>query len=136
MNNQVLSIPQMQELIDLGIDTSKASMYWGFHITDIEKKDPILVISKGPHFTFVGEYIPTFTLQDIISILPKRIPYYGGEDYVLSIDYCCFKDDNECLITYYTDSIYEHSPMKFQPHGDILEAAFELLKWCKQNNYI
>lgn len=28
MNNQVLSVEQMQELIELGIDTSKAFMRW------------------------------------------------------------------------------------------------------------
>lgn len=67
MNNQVLSIEQCKELIELGIDMSNASMC--YFIGAIEELFPIY----GPVEYSEHEYIPTFTLQDILILLE---PYH------------------------------------------------------------
>ena len=73
MKNQVLSIDQMQHLKELGVDTSKAGVYWarrshGSRIDDSSKNDWFLSLQK--EFMRVGftayEVVPTFTLADIL----------------------------------------------------------------------
>lgn len=115
MKDQVLSIEQMQELIELGIDTSKASMCWittrtpyDFNVYDVE-------IYKSYYKKGNEAVIPTFTLQDILEMLPKG----------WSFD--CF-DDCMPVITIFTNfGVHEEKA------STILETAFNMLKWCKQN---
>lgn len=77
------------------------------------------------------EYIPTFTLQDILEMIPVR---YGisrilDEDklaesvgtYELSLQ--------EKFLTYWRE-------LKSFYGNNLLEVAFDALKYCKQNNYI
>lgn len=133
MNDQVLSIPQMQELIALGIDTSKASIYWGFPIVDHKRVKPTLVIGKGPHFMFIEEYIPTFTLQDILEMLPKTIEAYkDGSKLPLIITPT--NQGNYAVV--YDNPYYKNGKVGLQKSNSLLEAAFLMIKWCKQNNYV
>lgn len=88
MQNQVLSIEQMQELIELGIDTSKASAFYypnygEYHEHPITKKYVHDIKSYNPHPSFVNgdrtlkdlnpDLFPAFTLQDILTLLE---PYH------------------------------------------------------------
>lgn len=85
MEEQVLTIEQMQELKELGIDTSKASMCWTpwKHVFKNDDKGmPILETIKTEYYLKVNnekdyweENIPTFTIQDIIEMLPAT---YGA----------------------------------------------------------
>lgn len=121
MKEQVLSIEQMQELIALGIDASKAVFAWNkYPYTEEYIIGPI--INK--------DSIPTFTLQDILEIVRKQTFTEGG--LTLTEGYenkwiCCF--------TYQTH--YDGDYTDYEQFGDTsIEAAFNMLKWCKQNNYI
>lgn len=107
----------MQELIDMGIDVSKASIYWGFHITDPKQEYPKLVL-RDKNFMFIEKVIPTFILQDILEILPK--PCYLN---------CMDNDFYQCEIPTKIGSISTNG-------SSPLNAAFNMLKWCKQNKYI
>lgn len=131
MKKQVLSISQMQELIELGIDVSKASMCWigcadGNDVYPYNStfKD----IFENHKETIPSVLTPTFTLQDILEILPERIKY-GEETYILctlrhtSVSYRKATDIGTGLIT----SIESDS---------LLKSAFSMIKWCLQNNYI
>lgn len=84
MKDQVLSIEQMRELIDLGIDTSKASIFWHHNVKDGKGNDisknttPYLSFNSFPRDIFqelgvTVNIIPTFTLQDILTLLE---PYH------------------------------------------------------------
>lgn len=137
MNEQVLTIEQMQELIALGIDTSKASMCW-FPMMEIDENMKPVVKS---HFigvntidfdsywnTIEGQNtIKTFTLQDVLSLLPYSIsttrPSYLS---ILPLR------DGGWYIRYSRMECDEKST----DGKTLLEAAFHMLKWCKQNNYI
>lgn len=129
MNNQVLSIEQMQELIELGIDTSNASMCWvwhqqgegGYHHLEINRE--LYPCIKD---------IPTFTLQDILELIP---PCIEGEpidefetEYTLDIDFMAKN------ISYY-DYIWDRELISFD-YNNLLDGAFQMLKWCKENTYI
>lgn len=119
MKNQVLSRAQMRELKELGIDTNHGSMYWHNYNTD---DDPQYELCSSAD---IGD-ITTFTLQDILEMLPKII---------------VFKDDHEANLILCDTSLvyYETSTQTFcleRGGKNMLEAAFNMLKWCKQNNYI
>lgn len=131
MKNKILTIEQMQELIALGIDTSKASMYWGFHISDLKKENPILVLHTN-NFLFVIDYIPTFTLQDILEMLPPSVQGEPIDEFETS--YSLNIDFSSKEISYY-DYIWDRELISFE-YDNLLYGAFQMLKWCKENKYI
>lgn len=120
MEEQVLSILQMQELEELGIDTNHGSMYWhNYNIDD----DPQYELCSSAD---IGD-ITTFTLQDILEMLPKVIP--GEEDgYTWKLSY-----EGICYIGELCPSNLLYA-VKIEK--SLLDACFKMLKWCKQNNHI
>lgn len=115
---QVLSIKQMQELIDVGIDTSKASMCW-YGTDEVE-----FVCSGTDMDKDCGDEIcPTFTLQDILEMLPSyKITY---DKYTRDIDRYEIRIDipeGQHYITHIAQS-----------SESLLDAAFKMLKWIKGN---
>lgn len=129
MENQVLTVAQMQELQELGIDTSKASMCW-MHMVDDDINKPWyqLTLTEG---TEGPRDVLTFTLQDILEMLPQRIEingihykFYLDSIGDLSIANTNFGRQFKILDAFLTDK------------RDMLGTAFHALKWCKQNNYI
>lgn len=112
MNKQVLSIEQMEHLQELGLDTSKASCYiWE---------------SEGKEYLYWGKCedangIPTFTLQDILELLPKEI---------------C---SNE--ITIYNHRVYRwwciyYFGIYSVENKSLIDAAYEMLCCCAENGDI
>ena len=119
MKNQVLSIEQMQELKELGIDTSKASVYWIKTSTDGGM--PYEILSLDYTLEYNPNVFPTFTLQDIVNLLDKP----------------------HDLMVYYCSTMVWAEKMDSEEHiheeyieDSVLINAFNMLKWCKQNNYI
>lgn len=68
MKEQVLSIEQMQELIKLGINVSKASMCWNTYDSFLIANDSDL---KDAFNYSDDDWVPTFTLQDIMTLLDQ-----------------------------------------------------------------
>lgn len=91
MDKQVLSIEQMQELIDMGVDTSNASCIWwnfadlGFALMPLDDGRNPITIEKMKENHGAENIVPTFTLQDILEMLPKRIELPTWEVYDLQI---------------------------------------------------
>ena len=132
MKNQVLSINQMQELKELGIDTSKASMCWlETFYTDRTKKFEPEVCNENQRF---DEWcLPAFTLQDILEILPREIkPFEGCKSWKkVWLRLLPYAGNRWCVLYENPDEVF------YRSNGENpLEAAFNMLKWCKQNNYI
>lgn len=71
------------------------------------------------------EHIPTLTLQDILEMLPKRIEMPTWEGYYLQIQAVTW--DNRWRVGY---------PGVHYEEGFLIEAAFDMLKWCKQNIFL
>lgn len=127
MHNQVLSIEQMQELEKLGIDTNRGSMYWHNYNTE---DDPRYELCSSAD---IGD-TTTFTLQDILEMLPHTLEFkniYGK----LHFEYIEFWGDgwNQMAVV---DPDHPSSPRITTSNISPLRAAFDMLKWCKQNNYI
>lgn len=123
MKNQVLSIEQMKTLIDMGIDTSKATCYWVNHI------DPnmgwSLFTRKPDNGGFT--YIPTFTLQDCMEMLPNTIEW-KGKTYWFSVFINAMGNK---MLGYRDSELWALECYSFSING-----AFNMLKWCKENNFI
>lgn len=143
MKDQVLSIDQMQYLKDLGIDTSKASMWYGYYdYSDCSNSE----WSNSPHKYFlvvdksqfnISEYgheckfIPTFTLQDMFDLLPKNL-IIGCIRYFLEIHN---NNSKEVQIRYKTYQ-YEQTLICLGNFPNIMTAAYEMLCWLAENGYM
>ena len=140
MKDQVLSIDQMRHLRDLNIDISKASLYWvrrchGYKIDDNSTGEWFLSLQK--EFQVIGfmsyEVIPTFTLQDLLNILPSRIYSKSYEIYSLRID----RYLDEWGVYYGTTEDSDGSKLSTPIYGDTLvEAAYEMLCYLAENNLL
>lgn len=137
MSKQVLSIEQMKHLKELGVDISRASVSW-YRIlrtgSDTVVTDWFTVFGTlsicAPTMRY--ETMPTFTLQDILDILPKYISQDGCTWYAaLYIDY-----ENNRIAYGNTDrdgfEIYHEVPIC----ENIIDAAYEMLCWVLTNKYI
>ena len=121
MKDQVLSIEQMQKLKELGVDASKASMTWfrGGESIDYD----LGIYSKS--ISGLYEFVPTFTLQDMIELMPNNVKY-EGKSYYLSID--------KKFVGYIDDMDVEDCVLESE--GNILENTFKVLVWLAEHKYI
>lgn len=136
MKNQVLNIEQMQHLKELGVDISKAKMAWYAIYETLPNWYNELNIRDD---VFDKNYpsVPTFTLQDMLGIIPGSIMsdniFYHFELLNLtsaySIGYKGFVgEDND-----------GHSMMEYHIllwNTNLLTCAYEILCWLAENNYI
>lgn len=140
MKDQVLSTDQMRHLRDLNTDTSKASLYWvrrchGYKIDDNSTGEWFLSLQK--EFQVIGfmsyEVIPTFTLQDLLNILPSGIYSKSYEIYSLRTD----RYLDEWGVYYGTTEDSDGSKLSTPIYGDtLLEAAYEMLCYLAENNLL
>ncbi len=128
----VLSVEQMKHLQELGLDTGDASMHWQYLPTadaiingtdEIEKK-PCFFVSQP---NMKHEY-PTYTLQDILDKLPKRIE---TEDYEFEL-YIYYHENG--VSVFYDDG--DITQLAFFSKTTLLESAYEMLCWCIENGYV
>lgn len=139
MKNQVLSINQMRHLKDLGLDTSKASMCWLKDLTKeiAEGKEVDITIGWDLDFNNPDFYkyewmegIPTFTLQDILDLLPKEISRDGCTwSASLYIDY-----ENNRIAYGNTDRYGFEVFLETKIEKNLIDAAYQTLCWLKEND--
>ena len=130
-NNFVLSIEQMSRLKELGVDTSNASMCW---IKDPNGEcDDRLVVHDEYCCECSGlDPVPTFTLQDMLEMMPFQIYEENSDKYhrlyierakgKVGVLYCHCYSTGDCIF----DSVKEN----------ILEAAYSTLCWLAENGYL
>lgn len=131
MKDQVLNIGQMKSLVELGVDTSKASMCW-IKNTDGDETENIYMLSVHNEWCYEMSClspIPAFTLQDILKLLPVQIKGYGLSWYIgdglfqYDKTNCC--DGLDILHSYYLNE-----------NVSILDIAYHMLVWAIDNKYI
>lgn len=129
MKNQVLTIEQMEQSKELGIDISKASMCWigcadGNDVYPYNStfKD----IFENHKETIPSVLTPTFTLQDILEMLPNIKGYYYP--------------DLRQITKLQWQVVYKPQlgelPWLSQFGKTSIEAAFNMLKWCKKMRFL
>ncbi len=123
LKDQVLSINQVQELIELGFDTSKyASMCWLSYTSDeppYEKEYDLSILDEFCYELSCLTPIPTLTIGDIMEILPEEI-----EEKVLNI----FAFSETWSVGW--------EDIQYYGSNTLIDALFETLKWCIANKHI
>lgn len=134
MSKQVLDISQMQHLKELGADTSKAIMCYRRRTRDFRGEEKVgrwsLVINQ-PIIVFnfeTYEEVPTFTLQDILDLLPKSTKY--GQ---LQIRFCEYPHGNYGNEVEY-DSM-AHNGITFFCEN-VIDSAYEMLCLCIKEGFV
>lgn len=129
MTKQVLSIEQMLHLQKLGITPQETLLYWAREVATGPRAANHYgqwILVKGKGCATIGlthwEYVPAFTLQDVLDLLPKQI----GIEYIYdlymspeSISYVQFVGGE------INDILYE-----IPINGNLIDAACEMLLWC------
>lgn len=114
----------MKSLIQLGLDTSKASMCW-IKNTDGDETENKYMLSVHNEWCYEMSClspIPTFTLQDILELLPKEINGYGLSWYIN--DYLFQYDKSNCYDG--LDILHSYS---FNENISILDIAYHMIVW-------
>lgn len=122
---QVLSVEQMMHLKELGLDTSDGSMCFEWNDSDSDN----MVVTSPDADTNYDYYHETYTLQDILSKLPRYINDFG-----VMYKMCVEPLFSGPWAISYQKSISE--PFIVKVSGNLLDAAYEMLCWCIENRYI
>ena len=132
MKRIALTIEEMQHLKELGVDTSGASMCYKKIIEDpFDFTTDYWKLYLRDDRTINGHYTkPTFTLQDILEILPTYIEKYDYNQ--LSI----IKHVDGGLSVGYRDQYNWCAYEAFFKCHDIINAAYNMLCWCAENGYL
>jgi hypothetical protein len=120
MKNQVLSIKQMKHLQDLGVDISKASCYWWY--------------AEGKNYLYWGKCsdingIPTFTLQDMLEMMPDMIEKNNILFFLL-----LKKQYGHYMCSYVNMIKFEE--LWFIASENILTCAYETLCWLAEKGLL
>ena len=137
MTKQVLDRLQMRHLKELGISANNASAYWhrvvrlntGKVVTDwfvsFNKHTPSLAAMKI-------ESVKTFTLQDILDLLPKDISREGCTwSASLYVDY-----ENNRIAYGNTDRDEFEIYHEIMIEKYLIDAAYSMLCWAIENKFV
>ena len=142
MSKQVLTIDQMKHLKELGLNIERASFL--MHIDPLRDKyseDHIFNSSTAiTLFEYDVETFPVFTLQDLLSLLPKKIT--AGEHecsekeyFFLYIDYE-YPEISYLSLDDWCPGFNELNTVFIEKDTELIDAAYEMLCWCLENGYV
>ena len=134
MSKQFLDVQQMQHLQELGIKLKATMLYWARCVDNNPRAATHYgkwVLIKGNNAQTVGlmhwEFIPAYTLQDVLDALPEYI-YDSTEQYLLGINmffkYIRYSRFNDVL----TKRNFDRTP--------IIDAAYSMLCWVIENKFV
>ena len=139
MENQVLSLEQMNQLKELGVDTSRASMAIYSIYAGEEKEYNILAANGvfaekqehdrfgyGIHNVVSFDKKPVFTSQDIIDLLPREVT--DCADYQLLIN----KQRDSYSVSYENTDSFLVSFCRVE----LLDCLYEMLLWVIDSDYL
>lgn len=138
MANEVLSRVDMLYLKMLGLDCSNASMKFVSRYPScdyIEECDDFVPVSTSFYAKRYNEGGYTFTLQDILELLPKVIDI-DGIQYNISIINNNPYDEQSWEISYsrsFDSNALEHYCFV---NGSLLDSAYRMLCWCVKRNLL
>lgn len=134
---QVLTVEQMQHLKELGLELKESLLYWARCVDNNPRAATHYgkwVLIKGNNAQIVGfmqwEFIPAYTLADIIEILPKQLEDPDGFQNRLQF----FHDEGIWDVSYY--SVVSELSYIYKIEEELIDAAYEMLCWCLENKYI
>ena len=140
MSKQCLDVQQMQHLQELGLELKETLLYWARCVENDHRLKSLdygkWYLQKGNKAQVVGlmhwEFIPAYTLQDVLELLPKEIKP-AEKRHWLRIDLA-----DECIYYYHeTIDLMERRDKVFSYYGEeLIDAAYNALCWCIENGYV
>ena len=136
MSKQVLSVEQMQHLQELGLEMQETMLYW-CRIHDSRPRAATnngkWTLCKGKNNPCVAiqhwEYIPAYTLQDVLDKLPRFVTYqYRSYDLIINME--------QYTMEYFREAdLYTLVKVEFI-NTNLIDAACEMLCWCIKEGYV
>lgn len=133
MAKQTLSIEQMQHLQELGLKL-KPSLVHYYKIINIDSGKWYLSVTTGDisEDSPTYQYIPAYTLQDVLDALPKDISKDGCTWYAsLYIDF-----ENNRIAYGNTDRYGFEIYHEIMIEKDLIDAAYSMLCWAIENKFV
>ena len=148
MNTKICtSIKQSKKLIKLGIDINSADMWYqhiGYSITDGKEKPTYFLMVIRDNLS--DDDIPAWSLSALMNLLPSEfteVSKYSKTIYEIKIrKYNLIEDVNLHQIAYGNYKFYEDGNSYWKDmintgeKEELLDAAFEMVCWLKENNKI
>ena len=132
-SKQVLDMQQMQHLQELGLKL-KPSLVHYYKIINIDSGKWYLSVTTGDisEDSPTYQYIPAYTLQDVLDALPKDISKDGCTWYAsLYIDF-----ENNRIAYGNTDRYGFEIYHEIMIEKDLIDAAYSMLCWAIENKFV
>lgn len=140
MNKICTDIKQSQRLIELGIDTNTADMYYQWY----SETASALHVGKGSKK--LNADCPAWSLNALMNFLPSEfteVGKYSTTTYKIKIRKYKFTDEVDLYqIAYGNYKLYEDGNSSWKDmintgeEENLIDAAFQMLVWLKENNKI
>lgn len=121
MNKICTSLEQSQKLIELGIDVNTADMIYLYNDIMDRYIEPAII----REFKFISNTLPAWSLTALLELIPTSIDEYTKDFSQLEITKCSVS------YVYATDNL-RRGFLK----DNLLDAAFEMVVWLKENGKI
>lgn len=133
MSKQCLDVHQMKHLQELGLKL-KPSLVHYYKIINIDSGKWYLSVTFGDisEDSPTYQYIPAYTLQDVLDALPKDISKDGCTWYAsLYIDF-----ENNRIAYGNTDRYGFEIYHEIMIEKDLIDAAYSMLCWAIENKFV
>ena len=134
-SKQILDVQQMQHLQELGLKL-KPSLVHYYKINNIDSGKWYLSVTTGDisEDSPTYQYIPAYTLQDVLDALPKyyHIAHIGWTKLSIRVH-----NTKEWEIGYvYTDELSKYAYGCRILSKELIDAAYELFCWCVEWGFV
>ena len=141
MSKQCLDVQQMQHLQELGMELKETMMYWARCVDNNPRAATHYgkwVLIKGNNAQTVGlmhwEFIPAYTLQDVLDALPRFVIDEEGNKYYLQIEMMNTEFDDWRVS--YKSVGQDESPLRYFQAFQLIDAAVRMLVLCYEEGYV
>ena len=134
-SKQVLDVQQMQHLQELGLKL-KPSLVHYYKIINIDSGKWYLSVTTGDisEDNPTYQYIPAYTLQDVLDVLPRFVIDEEGNKYYLQIEMMNTEFDDWRVS--YKSVGQDESPLGYFQAFQLIDAAVRMLVLCYEEGYV
>ena len=130
-SKQVLDAQQMQHLQELGLKLDYDTLY-----RYVKFEDTDWLLKPFSDLNIIGiscKYIPAYTLQDVLDVLPKEVKYKDKSCWL------CIDLTDELIGYYYEDIYFAHKYIYrefIKIDESLIDASYRLLCWAIEQGYV
>lgn len=137
MSKQILGVQQMQHLQELGLELKPSLLHYYKVISEDNVKWYLSltigdILDCSPRY----RYIPAYTLQDIIELLPSLIRI-KDVDYWLEMGKSNLPDEKDAYYVMYVD--FKYNMLVYfgsRESHSLIDEVYEMLCWCVENGHV